>query len=144
MLSAITFNALTFAMSLGRCWKPRPSASVFNTSHGTWRVLMHEKPYLVPIIETFYVYRDCAVLQYETAHDKTYNKTYTTSEDSVQPAHAYSLIRVGWSHVPSTASGLSEVRWTRTLAILGGRTCWSESLLVTQILSLSCARSYLL
>ena len=28
-------NALTFARSLGRCWKPRPSASVFNTSHRT-------------------------------------------------------------------------------------------------------------
>ena len=33
------FNALTFARSLGRCWKLRPSVSVFNTSHGTWRVL---------------------------------------------------------------------------------------------------------
>ena len=30
------FNALTFARSLGRCWKPRPSASVFNTSHAGW------------------------------------------------------------------------------------------------------------
>ena len=27
----------------------RPSASVFNTSHGTWRILMHEKPCLIPI-----------------------------------------------------------------------------------------------
>ena len=44
------FNALTFARSLRRCWKPRPSASVFNTSHGTWRILMHEKPCLIPII----------------------------------------------------------------------------------------------
>ena len=26
------FNALTFPRSLGRCWKPRPPASVFNTS----------------------------------------------------------------------------------------------------------------
>ena len=43
------FNALTFARSLERCWKPRPSASVFNTSHGTWRMLMHEKPCLIPI-----------------------------------------------------------------------------------------------
>ena len=37
------FNALTFAGSLARCWKPRPS-------HGTWRMLMHEKPCLNPII----------------------------------------------------------------------------------------------
>ena len=44
------FNALTFARSLGRCWKPRPPASVFNTSHGTWRMLMHEKTCFVPIL----------------------------------------------------------------------------------------------
>ena len=45
------FNALTFARSLGKCWKPRPSASVFSTSHGTWRMLMHEKPCLIPIFK---------------------------------------------------------------------------------------------
>ena len=43
------FNALTFARSLGRYWKPRPPASVFNTSQGTWKMLMHEKPCLIPI-----------------------------------------------------------------------------------------------
>ena len=48
------FNALTFARSLGRCWIPRPSASVFNTSLGTRRILMHEKPCLIPIL---YVWR---------------------------------------------------------------------------------------
>ena len=51
----VFFNALTFARSLGRCWKPRLSASVFNTSlgfHGTWRMLMYEKPCLIPIIAT--------------------------------------------------------------------------------------------
>ena len=31
------------AGSRGSCWKPRPEASVFNTSHGTWRMLMHWK-----------------------------------------------------------------------------------------------------
>ena len=30
------WNALTFTRSLGRCWKPRPPVSVFNTSLGTW------------------------------------------------------------------------------------------------------------
>ena len=35
------FNALTFARSIGRCWKPRPEAAVFNTSQGTWRMWMH-------------------------------------------------------------------------------------------------------
>ena len=43
------FNALTFARSRGRCWKQRPSASVFDTSHETWRILMHENPCLIPI-----------------------------------------------------------------------------------------------
>ena len=46
------FNALTFTGFLGRCWKPRPWASVFNPSHGTWRMLMHEKPCLIPILNT--------------------------------------------------------------------------------------------
>ena len=46
------FYALTFARSLGRCWKSRPSASVFNISHWTWRKLMHEKPCLIPILTT--------------------------------------------------------------------------------------------
>ena len=44
------FNALTFPRSLGRCWNPRPPASVVNTSFGTWRMLMHEKPCLIPIL----------------------------------------------------------------------------------------------
>ena len=44
------FNALTFARSLGRCWKPRPPASVFNTSLSTWRMLMHEKLCLIHIV----------------------------------------------------------------------------------------------
>ena len=53
------FNALTFIKSLGRCWKPRPLASVFNT----WRMLMHEKPCLIPIIivtVTWYQYAHSA------------------------------------------------------------------------------------
>ena len=45
------FSALTFARSLGRCWKLRPPASVFNTSLGTWQMLMHEKPCLIPILK---------------------------------------------------------------------------------------------
>ena len=38
------FNVLTFARSLGRCWKPWPLTLVFSTSHRTWQMLMHEKP----------------------------------------------------------------------------------------------------
>ena len=45
------FNAVTFARSLGRCWKPWPLALVFNTSLGTWWMLMHEKPCLIPILK---------------------------------------------------------------------------------------------
>ena len=41
--SNMVFHALTFARSSGRCWKPRPRATVFNTSQGTWRMLMHWK-----------------------------------------------------------------------------------------------------
>ena len=43
-------NTLTFARSLGRCWKPRPMASVFNISLGTWQTLMHGIPCLIPIL----------------------------------------------------------------------------------------------
>ena len=64
------FNALTFARSLGRCWKPRPAASVFNTSHGTWRMLMHEKPCLFPIL------KDTLIPLYKTVH-YTDNPLYT-------------------------------------------------------------------
>ena len=39
----MVFHALTFTRSRGRCWKPRPEAAVFNTSLGTWRVLLHRK-----------------------------------------------------------------------------------------------------
>ena len=30
--------------------KPRPLAAVFNTSQGTWQMLMYEKPCLFPIL----------------------------------------------------------------------------------------------
>ena len=33
-------------------------------------------------------------MQFETAHDKIYNKTFATSEDSDQPAHPRILFRV--------------------------------------------------
>ena len=46
----MVFQRINIARSLGRCRKPRPSASVFNTSQGTWRMLMHEKTCLIPII----------------------------------------------------------------------------------------------
>ena len=31
-----------------------PSALVFNISHGAWRMLMHEKPCLIPILFDWY------------------------------------------------------------------------------------------
>ena len=42
-VSNVVFHALIFARSLGKCWKPRPPASVFNTSLRTWRMIMHWK-----------------------------------------------------------------------------------------------------
>ena len=39
----MVFHTLTFARSRGRCWKPGPKAAVFNTSQGSWRMLMHWK-----------------------------------------------------------------------------------------------------
>ena len=37
----MVFHALTFARSREKCWKPRPKGVVFNTSLGTWRMLIH-------------------------------------------------------------------------------------------------------
>ena len=39
----MVFHALTFPRSRGRCWKSRQKAAVFNTSQGTWWMLMHWK-----------------------------------------------------------------------------------------------------
>ena len=41
--SNMVFRALTFTRSRGRCWKPMLEAAVFNTSLGTWWMLMHWK-----------------------------------------------------------------------------------------------------
>ena len=41
--SNMVIHGLTFASFRGRWWKPRPVAAVFNTSQGTWRMLMHWK-----------------------------------------------------------------------------------------------------
>ena len=41
--SNMVFHTLTFARSRWRCWKLWPEAAVFNTSQGTWRMLMHWK-----------------------------------------------------------------------------------------------------
>ena len=41
-------------------------------------------------------------------HDKTYDMTHATNEDSDQPAHPCSLTSLCWSHEPSTASRLSK------------------------------------
>ena len=46
------FNALTVTTSLGRCWNPRPPASVFNISLDPSRMLMREKTCLIPIMLT--------------------------------------------------------------------------------------------
>ena len=93
------FNALTFARSLGRCWKPRPPASVFNTSLGTWRMLMYEKTCLIPIFKRFstatmlwFLDRLKRTKSNEPKRKKTYHRTCAPREDSDQPAHSYNLI----------------------------------------------------
>ena len=53
----------------------------------------------VDIKKMFLVCQICCVLHLsfhinEPGHNKTYNKTYVTSEDSDQPANLHSLIRV--------------------------------------------------
>ena len=57
------FHALTFVWSCGMCWKPRPEASVFNTSQGTWRMLMRWKT----IFDRYYCIKTeniCYILHY--------------------------------------------------------------------------------
>ena len=61
--SNMVFHAFTFARSRGRCWKPRPKAAVFNTSQGTWRMLMHWKT----MFDRYYCIKtenNCYILRY--------------------------------------------------------------------------------
>ena len=68
----------------------------------------------------------------EPAHDKTYNNA--TSEDSDQTAHSRSLICVFADRMCLHYSLRAIQRGiTRALAILGGCSGWSESVLVTQV-----------
>ena len=95
------FNALTFTRSLGRCWKPRPSASVFDISLGTGRMLMHVKPCLIPIILLFFIHVNwkrliktwaCSVIR----RDKTsvhFYKQY--SKEWINSKHLY-IIRISF------------------------------------------------
>ena len=97
------FNALTFARSLARCWKPWPSASVFNTSHGTWRMLKHEKPCLILIL-TFYfsifnIYMAKSTLNYSLTdtHSRWQGKYSITSMARTRMAHLPWMIRTFFS-----------------------------------------------
>ena len=47
------YHSLTFARSLGRCWKPRASPSAFNTYLRTLRMLMNRKSVLIPIVNNY-------------------------------------------------------------------------------------------
>ena len=87
----------------------------------------------------------------EPAHDKTYNKFCATSEDSDQPAHPRSLIRVFADRMGLLQPSGIQKEYTRTLAILGvcvggggvwGREgniqadlslCWSHSITKTRL-----------
>ena len=79
------------------------------------------------VLETFYTIN-------EQAHDETYNKSCAPSEDSDQPAHPRSLIRVFADRMyllqpPAIQRGINE-----NPSRAGGCTYWSESLLVTKVL----------
>ena len=59
----MVFHALTFARYCGSCWKARSKTVVFNTSQGTWRMLMHWKT----IFDHYYCIKTeniCYILRY--------------------------------------------------------------------------------
>ena len=72
------------------------SASVFNTSHGTWQMFMHEKPCLIPIIKV------CLVIQ------KLKNNITSLF---------YSRVSIGQQpYVYSNWNDLNKIRWGTFLA----------------------------
>ena len=101
------FHALTFARSRGRCWKPRPKAAVFNTSLGTWRMLMHWKTmfdryYCIKIENICYISRyflhyfvspfhRCLANVISTDHARSRAGQYTSrnGSKSVAPVRSY-------------------------------------------------------
>ena len=133
------FNALTFARSLGRCWKQRPSASVFNTSHGTRQMVMHEKPCLIPIINgrsnfwTSMIWRQGVTIfrahnygmfcTYELQREKTYLLTYVPNEDSNKPMNLCGLISLQCPHENTCIFCLSKMKILIRLRECAGLRC---------------------
>ena len=66
-------HSLTFARTLGRCWKPRASHSVFNTSLRTFRTLMNGKPCLIPVLNwTEYIKSFCMFIWTRSCENVSY------------------------------------------------------------------------
>ena len=104
-------HALTFARSHGRCWKPRPKAAVFNTSQGTWRMIIHWKTmfdcyYCIKTENICYISRyflNYFVLPFPWCHANTISTDYAQSRagqytscdgsNSVAPVRAYWKLR---------------------------------------------------
>ena len=61
----------------------------FSTFDGTRTLYPRRHIYVIIMFSVSFTY-----MQFESAHEETYNKTYATSEDSDQTAHPRSLIRV--------------------------------------------------
>ena len=79
------------------------------------------------------------VFTYEPVHDKTNKMTCAPSEDSGQPGHPPSLIRVFAVRIEETlCPKLPNERTAKTLIRLGECPGWSESLLGAQVILLVC------
>ena len=109
--SNMVFHELTFTRSLGRCWKPRTQAAVFNTSLGTWRMLMHWKTmfdryyciktenicYISRYLLHYFVspfYRCCAnAISTDYTRSRAGQYTSRDGSSSVAPVRAYWKVR---------------------------------------------------
>ena len=109
--SNMVFHALLLSRSRGRCWKPRPKATVFNTTQGTWWILMHWKTmfdhyYCIKTENICYIscVISCTILfrlppmsrepiSTDFAHSRAGQYTSRDGSNSVAPVRAYWKLR---------------------------------------------------
>ena len=107
----MVLHALTFARSRGRCWKPRPKAAVFNTSQGTWYLLMHWKTmfdryyciktenicyisrYFLHYFDSPFHWRLTNAISTDYARSRAWQFASRNSSKSVAPVRAYWKLR---------------------------------------------------
>ena len=94
----------------------------------------------------FYYYYTVFILTFQPPHVKTKTMAYAPSEDSDQPGHLPSLIRVFAVRMKKAWVISYSLSAERRLIRLGGCTGWSESLLGAHIimLVLSCGGSFVI